>query len=56
VSWLHVDSEKYYTRWEDNIKVDHREMECGFVKLIQLLQNKVQCQAFMNTAAKLSVL
>jgi ferredoxin-like protein FixX len=30
------------SKWEDNIKMDHKETECGFVDLICLTQNRDQ--------------
>jgi hypothetical protein len=36
-------------RWEDNIKLDLREIGINGVNWIQLVQDRVQWQAFMNT-------
>jgi hypothetical protein len=36
-------------RWEDNIKMDLREIGIGGAKWIQLAQDRVQWRAFVNT-------
>jgi hypothetical protein len=36
-------------RWEDNIKMDLREIEIDGANWIQLAQDRVQWQAFVNT-------
>jgi hypothetical protein len=43
-------------RWEDNIKMDLREMEINGVNWIWLTQNRVQWWAIVNTVMNLKVL
>jgi hypothetical protein len=43
-------------RWEDNIKLDIREIGIDGANLIQLAQGRVQWRAFVNTVMKLRVL
>ena len=43
-------------RWEDNIKTDLQEVECGFVDFIYLVQERGRWQAFVNAAMNLRVL
>jgi hypothetical protein len=39
-------------RWEDNIRMDHREIgSCG-MDCINLFQDKDQCRALVNTVMK----
>jgi hypothetical protein len=42
-------------RWEDNIKLDLREVVIDGENWIQLAQNKVQWWAFVNTVVNLQV-
>jgi hypothetical protein len=42
-------------RWKDNIKIDLREIGIDGTNWIRLAQNRVQCQAFMNTVMNLRV-
>jgi hypothetical protein len=42
-------------RWEDNIKLDFREMGIDGVNWIQLAQDRGQWQAFVNTVMNLRV-
>jgi hypothetical protein len=42
-------------RWEDNIKVDLREIGRGCVDWIHLAEDRDQCSALMNTVMKLRV-
>jgi hypothetical protein len=42
-------------RWEDNIKLDLREIEIDGVNWIQLAQDRVQWQAFVNMVMNLRV-
>ena len=35
-------------RWEDNIKMDLKEVECGGVDWIELVQDRDKCRAFVN--------
>jgi hypothetical protein len=42
-------------RWEDNIKMDLREIGIDGVNWIQLAQDRVQWQVFVNTAMNLQV-
>jgi hypothetical protein len=42
-------------RWEDNIKLDLREIGIDGVKCIRLAQDRVQWRAFMNTVMNLRV-
>jgi hypothetical protein len=41
-------------RWEDNIKMDLREIEFGDVDWINLAQDRDRWRAFMNTVMNLS--
>jgi hypothetical protein len=43
-------------RWEDNIRMDPREVVCGGVDWIYLAQNKDQWRALVNTMMNLQVL
>jgi hypothetical protein len=40
-------------RWEDNIKMDLREIVIGGANWIRLVQDRVQWRAFVNTIMKL---
>jgi hypothetical protein len=42
-------------RWEDNIKLDLRDMGIDGANWIQLAQDRVQCRAFVNTLINLQV-
>jgi hypothetical protein len=42
-------------RWEDNIKMDLREIEIDGANWIRLAQDKVQWRAFVNTVMNLRV-
>jgi hypothetical protein len=42
-------------RWEDNIKLDLREIGINGVNWIQLAEDRVQWWAFVNTVMNLSV-
>jgi hypothetical protein len=42
-------------RWEDNIKMDLREIGVDEVNWIQLAQDRVQWRAFVNTVMNLRV-
>jgi len=42
-------------RWEDNIKMDLREIGIGMVNWIHLAQDRVQWRAFVNKVMKLRV-
>jgi hypothetical protein len=42
-------------RWEDNIKMDFREIGIDGANWIQLAQDSVQCRAFVNTKLNLRV-
>jgi hypothetical protein len=42
-------------RWEDNIKLDLREIRIDGVNWIQLAQDRVQWRAFVNTVINLRV-
>jgi hypothetical protein len=42
-------------RWEDNIKMDLREIGIDGAKLIRLAQDRVQWRAFVNTVMNLRV-
>jgi hypothetical protein len=42
-------------RWEDNIKVDLREIGIDGANWIRLAQDRVQCRAFVNTVINLRV-
>jgi hypothetical protein len=42
-------------RWEDNIKLDLREIGIDWTNWIQLAQDRVQWRAFVNTVMKLRV-
>jgi hypothetical protein len=41
--------------WEDNIKMDLREIGIDGANWIQLAQDRVQCRAFVNTVMDLRV-
>jgi hypothetical protein len=42
-------------RWEDNIKLDLREIKINVMKWIQLAQDRVHWWAFVNTVMNLRV-
>jgi hypothetical protein len=42
-------------RWEDNIKLDLRDMRIGGENWIQLAQDRVKWQAFVNMVMNLRV-
>jgi hypothetical protein len=42
-------------RWEDNIKMDLREIRINGANWIQLAQDRVQWRAFVNTVMNLRV-
>jgi hypothetical protein len=42
-------------RWEDNIKLDLREIGIDGTNWIRLAQDRVQCRAFVNTVMNLRV-
>jgi hypothetical protein len=42
-------------RWDNNIKLDLREIEVDGANWIQLAQNRVQWRAFVNTVMNLRV-
>jgi hypothetical protein len=39
-------------RWEDNIKIDHREMGTDGANWTRLVQDRIQWRAFMSTVSK----
>jgi hypothetical protein len=41
--------------WEDNIKMDLREIGCGNMNMIDLAQGRDQCRALVNTVMNLQV-
>jgi hypothetical protein len=43
------------SRWEDNIKMDLREIGIEGANWIRLVQDRVQWQAFVNTVMNLRV-
>jgi hypothetical protein len=43
------------SRWEDNIKLDLREIEIDGANWIRLAQDRVQWRAFVNTVMNLRV-
>jgi hypothetical protein len=42
-------------RWEDNIKMDLREIGIDWANWIQVAQDRVQCRACVNTVMNLRV-
>jgi hypothetical protein len=42
-------------RWEDNIKMDHREIGIGGANWIRLAQGRVQWRTFVNTVMNFRV-
>jgi hypothetical protein len=46
---------RFRLRWEDNIKMDHREIGSGGVDWIDLAQDRDQWRAFVNTVMNLRV-
>jgi hypothetical protein len=46
---------KLRRRWEDNIKMDLREIRIDGANWIWLAQDRVQCRAFVNTVPNLPV-
>jgi hypothetical protein len=41
--------------WEDNIKLDFRQIDCSCMDWINLTQDRSQWRALVNTAMKLQV-
>jgi hypothetical protein len=46
---------RHRRRWDDNIKLDLRELRIDGVNWIQLAQDRVQWRAFLNTVMNLRV-
>jgi hypothetical protein len=46
---------RHWHRWEDNIKMDIREIGIDESNWIRLAQDRVQWRAFVNTMLKLRV-
>ena len=42
-------------RWEDNIKMDLQEVECGVMESIDLVQDRGRWQALVNAVMNLQV-
>jgi hypothetical protein len=42
-------------RWEDNIKTDFQDVECGDMDWIEVAQNRDRLQALLNEAMNSSV-
>ena len=42
-------------RWEDNIKIDLRQIRWAYVELVDLAQDKDNCLAVMNTVMYIRV-
>jgi hypothetical protein len=42
-------------RWEDNIKMDLREMRCGGMDWIELAKDRERLRAFVNAVMNLRV-
>jgi hypothetical protein len=42
-------------RWEDNIKTDLQEIECGSMDWIELAQNRGRCLVLVNAVMNLRV-
>jgi hypothetical protein len=42
-------------RWEDNIKIDLKEMECGVVDWVELAQDGDKWRALLNAVLNLRV-
>jgi hypothetical protein len=53
--WLGGPKRKPKRRWEDNIKMDLREVGINGTNWIQLAQDRVQWRAFMSTVMNLRV-
>jgi hypothetical protein len=47
--------ERHRHRWEDNIKMDLREIGTDGANWIRLAQDRVQCLAFVSTVTSLRV-
>jgi hypothetical protein len=48
-------SEEYECRWEDNSRMDLREIRCEVMDWIHLVQDRDQWRALVNTMMKLRV-
>ena len=42
-------------RWEDNVKMDLQEVECGGMDRIKLAQDRDRCQGHVNVVMNLQV-
>ena len=42
-------------RWEDNIKMDHQEVECRVMDWIELAQDRDRCRALANVVMNFRV-
>ena len=42
-------------RWEDNIKMDLQEVECGVMDRIELAEDRDRCRALVNAVMNLRV-
>jgi hypothetical protein len=47
--------ERLRCRWEDNVKINHRERGWGGMNWIHLAQNRDQCWALVNTVIYLRI-
>ena len=50
--WLHGSPRR---RWEDNIKMDFQEMECGGMESIDLAQDTDRSRALVNAVMNFQV-
>jgi hypothetical protein len=53
--WLGGPKGRPRHKWEDNIKMDLREIGIDVANWIRLVQDRVQWRAFVNTVMKLRV-
>jgi hypothetical protein len=53
--WWEIQKERPRRRWDDNIKIDLREIGWGGMDWIHLAQDRDQWRALVNTVMKLRV-